>query len=118
MLFAEDAPYALALASEPPPVRQSVGYVGRSDGWQDFAANGRMTWTYDSTGEGNVAGMTEIPVVRAGPAQIALGFGVRPEEAALQAASALVGHFEPAWDEYVSQLARVSRHVHRAARAR
>jgi glucoamylase len=101
MLFAENEPYALALASEPPPVRQSVGYVGRSDGWQDFAANGRMTWTYDSTGEGNVAGMTEIPV-GAGPAQIALGFGVRPEEAALQAASALVGHFGPAWDEYVA----------------
>ncbi len=47
MLFAEDEPYALALASEPPPVRQSVGFVGRSDGWQDFTANGRMTWTYD-----------------------------------------------------------------------
>ncbi len=45
--------------------------------------------------------MTEIPV-GTGPAQIALAFGVRPEEAALQAASALVGQFEPAWDEYVA----------------
>ena len=45
MLFAQNGPWALALASDPAPRRQSVGYVGTSDGWQDFAANGRMTWT-------------------------------------------------------------------------
>ena len=101
MLFAQDEPYALALASEPPAGRQSVGYVGRSDGWQDFTANGRMTWTYDTTDEGNVAGMTEIPL-DGGVAQVALAFGTRPEEAALQATSALVGHFDTAWDEYVA----------------
>ncbi len=100
MLFAANAPYALALASDPAPVRQSVGYVGASDGWQDFARHGRMTWTYDSTGVGNVAGMTEIALAD-GIAQIALGFGERPEEAALQVTSALAGHFEPAWEEYV-----------------
>ena len=100
MLFAEDAPYALALASDPAPIRQSVGYVGASDGWQDFAANARMTWTWETTGEGNVAGMTEIEL-RDGKAQVVLAFGSRPEEAALQATSALVMHFEPAWDEYV-----------------
>ena len=46
MLFAQDGPWALAMASDPAPLRQGVGYVGASDGWQDFAANGRMTWTY------------------------------------------------------------------------
>ena len=100
MVFAEDAPYALALASDPPPRRQSVGYVGRSDGWQDFAANGRMTWTYDTTDAGNVAGMTEIRPVDS-TAHVVLAFGSRPEEAALQATSALVGPFEPAWEEYI-----------------
>ena len=99
-LFAADDPYALALASDPPAARQSVGYVGASDGWQDFARNGRMTWTYDATGEGNIAAMSEVPL-RDGVAQIALGFGRRPEEAALQVASALVGRFQTAWDEYV-----------------
>src|SRR5207249_3245635 len=35
------------------------------------------------------------------PVQIALGFGGRPEEAALQATAALAGHFDVAWNEYV-----------------
>ncbi len=101
MLFAQNGPSALVLASDPPAVRQSVGYVGTSDGWQDFAANGRMTWTYSSTDKGNVAGMVEI-LPGDEPVQIALGFGSRPEEAALQVAAALVGDFHVAWDEYVA----------------
>jgi glucoamylase len=101
MLFARNGPAALALASDPGPTRQSVGYVGASDGWQDFAANGRMAWTYQATEAGNVAGMTEL-VLADGIARLALGFGTRPEEAGLEACAALAGHFENAWDEYVS----------------
>ncbi len=104
MLFARHGRSSLVLASDPEPVRQSVGYVGVSDGWQDFAANGRMTWTYESTGKGNVAGMVEI-VPGDDPVQIALGFGVRPEEAALQVSAAVAGHFEVAWDSYVAHWA-------------
>jgi glucoamylase len=100
-LFAQNGSATLALACNPPAGRQSVGYVGVSDGWQDFAANGRMAWTYGSTEQGNVAGMVEL-VPGEEAVQIALGFGGRPEEAALQAAAALVGHFEVAWDEYVT----------------
>lgn len=33
----------------------SAGYVGRSDGWQDLARNGRLTWSYSAAGPGNVA---------------------------------------------------------------
>ena len=100
MLFARDGAAALALASEPSPARQSVGYVGASDGWQDFAANGRMAWTHAVTEAGNVAGMSEL-VLADGVAHLALGFGTRPEEAGLEACAALAGHFENAWDEYV-----------------
>jgi glucoamylase len=100
MLFAQNGGAALALASDPGPVRQSVGYVGASDGWQDFATNGRMAWTYGITEAGNVAGMTEL-VLADGVARLALGFGTRPEEAGLEACAALAGHFENAWDEYV-----------------
>ena len=60
MLFAQRGESALAFASDPAPARLSVGYVGASDGWQDFDAHGRMTWTHDSTEEGNVAGMAEL----------------------------------------------------------
>ena len=100
MLFAQDGPWALALASDPAPVRQGVGYVGASDGWHDFATNGRMTWTYARTGAGNVAGMTEL-ALDDGVAQLALAFGARPEEAGLEASAALAGPFESAWEEYI-----------------
>jgi glucoamylase len=38
-IVAERKPYALALVSDPSPERASVGFVGVSDGWQDFAQN-------------------------------------------------------------------------------
>jgi glucoamylase len=100
MLFAQDGSWAVALASEPAPLRQGVGYVGASDGWQDFAANGRMTWTYGRAAAGNVAGMAEL-ALEGGAAQLALAFGARPEEAGLEASAALAGPFQDAWDEYV-----------------
>ncbi len=105
MLYAASGSSSLALASDPPPTRQSVGFVGASDGWQDFATNGRMTWTYGSADAGNVAGMVEIDAGDV-PAQIALGFGDHPEAAALQVSAALIGHFEVAWDEYAANWQR------------
>ena len=101
MLFAQNGPWALALASDPSPLRQGVGYVGASDGWQDFHANGRMAWTYQQAGPGNVAGMAEL-ALDGGAAQLALAFGSRPEEAGLEASAALAGPFESAWQEYLS----------------
>lgn len=100
MLFARNGPWALALAADPAPLRQAVGYVGTSDGWQDFATNGRMTWTHSSTEPGNVAGMAELALDE-GVAQIALAFGAGPDEAGLEARAALAGHFQDAWEEYV-----------------
>src|SRR6185437_7396427 len=35
--------------------RTSVGYVGYSDGWQDFAQHGAMRWDYGEALDGNVA---------------------------------------------------------------
>ena len=101
LLFAQHEASVVALASDPPPLRQSVGYVGASDGWQDFAANGRMTWTFDCTDLGNVAGMTEL-ALDGGTAQLALAFAGRPEEVALEASAALAGQFQNNWDEYVA----------------
>jgi glucoamylase len=105
MLFARDGPSTLALASDPAPLRQSVGFVGTSDGWQDFSTNGRMTWIYGSADAGNVAGMTEL-ALDGGIAHLALAFGSRPAGAGLQASAALVGDFDAAWDEYGSHWRR------------
>ncbi|HVB64537.1 MAG TPA: glycoside hydrolase family 15 protein [Nitrolancea sp.] len=57
-------------------LRGGAGYVGTSDGWQDFNDNGQMDWTYGRAENGNVALIGEIAehdVV------LALGFGDRPE---------------------------------------
>jgi glucoamylase len=105
MLFARNGSSTLALASDPTPARQSVGYAGVSDGWQDFAANGRMAWTYGRATAGNVAGMTELDL-EGGVAHIALAFGSQPTEAGLQASAALAGDFDAAWDEYVTNWRR------------
>ncbi len=100
-IVAERRPYALALASDPSPERASVGYVGTSDGWQDFARNGAMTWTWDSAEQGNVAGIVELPV-DVGVARLALGFGERPAQALAEATAALHEPFETHWRRFTS----------------
>lgn len=103
ILWAEQGPFGLALAASDDRQddawgRISAGYVGASDGWQDFARNGRMTWTYDDAGPGNVALMGELPV----SATLALAFGTSRESAATLALSALRQPFARAWDRCVA----------------
>ena len=94
VLLAEQGPFGCALAAADQYQadalgRASAGYVGTSDGWQDFAKNGAMTWQYGAAGPGNVALMGELPrrVV------LALGFGSSAEAAATLAASSLAQPF-------------------------
>src|SRR5436190_22813250 len=69
--------------------RASAGYVGASDGWQDFNQNGAMTWQYGAAGPGNVALTGELPR----RAVLALGFGSTAEAAATLAISSLIQPF-------------------------
>ena len=70
ILWADQGPFALALAAVDDDQRDawgiaSAGYVGTSDGWQDFSSNGALTWRFDSAGPGNVALLTlPRPVIR------------------------------------------------------
>ncbi|MGH8316579.1 MAG: glycoside hydrolase family 15 protein [Steroidobacteraceae bacterium] len=98
VLWAEQGPFALALAAVTSDQRDawgraSCGFAGASDGWQDFARNGAMTWEYAQAGPGNVALMGELPR----KAVLALGFGSSTESAATLALSALFGPFEAIW---------------------
>ena len=93
VLQAEQGPYALAVAAVDEAQRDalgraSAGYVGTSDGWQDFSRNGAMTWEYGSAGPGNVALLGELPR----RCTLALAFGSSCEAAATLA---LTGLFEP-----------------------
>jgi glucoamylase len=59
-LSAERGGVAVCLRCDSGFTRTSAGYVGTSDGWQDFDKNGKMSWTYDTASAGNVALMGEI----------------------------------------------------------
>ncbi len=103
MLFASGGSSVLALASAPAASRQSVGYVGTSDGWTDFSTHGRMTWTYQKAPGGNVAGLSEVTCDRT--VQLVLSFGSGADAAGLQAMAALAIPFEHAWSEYTARWA-------------
>jgi glucoamylase len=94
VLSAEQGPFGMALAAVDGHQadafgRASAGYVGASDGWQDFARNGALTWQYRAAGPGNVALIGELPRV----AMLALGFGSSAEAAATLAISSLLQPF-------------------------
>jgi glucoamylase len=99
---------ALALVPSVPFSRASAGYVGASDGWQDFDRHGRMTETFDIAEDGNVALLCELatPV-----GVLALGFNDTPEGARTLAATSLAhgfvhvrNDFEAGWREWADTL--------------
>jgi glucoamylase len=104
VLGAAQGPFAVALAAADAVTqrdawnRASAGFVGTSDGWQDFAANGAMTWTYEEAGPGNVALLGELGQRQA---VLALGFGRDLEAAATLAISALFQPFDTVWHQHV-----------------
>jgi len=79
--------------------RRSAGYVGTSDGWQDFARNGAMTWEYDRARNGNVALMGEL---EAPEGVLALGLAASAEGAATRARASLAEGFGRARDDFTA----------------
>ncbi|BFG79926.1 glucan 1,4-alpha-glucosidase [Paraburkholderia terrae] len=99
---------ALHLAADCGFSRASAGYVGFSDGWQDFFRHARMDWTYQEALDGNVALMGELSA-RAGV--LALGFAGTREGARSLARSSLVEGFDSvqrscaaAWQAWASEI--------------
>jgi glucoamylase len=103
MLFAANRDgVSLAVACSVPWLARSVGYVGTSDGWQLLAQNGALEERYRLAENGNVALCGGIDLAaEAGCVLLAIGFGIRPEEAGHRALSSLQDGFEPACRLYV-----------------
>ena len=104
VLWAEQGPFGLALAAVDEDQKDAIGkmsagYVGSSDGWQDFAHNGAMCWEYRKAGPGNVALIGQLP--RA--AVLALGFGSSKQSAATLAISSLLQPYEEVRENHVEQ---------------
>lgn len=89
-LVASNGTPSLCLASDAGFSRTSAGYVGVSDGWQDFSNNGRMAWTYTEARDGNVALMGEL---RGQEGTLALGFAASLTGARTLARSSLTQGF-------------------------
>jgi glucoamylase len=103
MLWAKQGPFAMALAAVDEAQadamgRASVGYVGFSDGWQDFSRNGRLTWSFANAGPGNVALVGELPR----SAVVALAFGASRHAAGTLAISSLTEPFASVVDRQVA----------------
>jgi len=90
-LFAQRGDHALSVVGAPPFRRASAGYVGASDGWQDFARNGRMTYTFSRAEDGNIALMGQAGA-RSGI--LALGFSQTPKGARTLAACSVAEGFD------------------------
>lgn len=104
VLSAKQGPFGLALAAADDGqndawARASAGYVGTSDGWQDFHRNGAMTWRHRWAGPGNVALIGQLPR----KATLALAFGGGRHSAATLAISALIQDFDAVWNDHVAQ---------------
>jgi glucoamylase len=108
-LFAQGgAGEGLCLMGEQGFTRASAGYVGASDGWQDFNANGRLTWEFARAANGNVALIGELENQRG---VLALGFAESPTGAGTLATSSLVEgadavrkRFAGGWDQWHTRI--------------
>ncbi len=66
---------SLAMGASCGFTRSSCGFVGTSDGYQDLAAHGRMTWQYGRATGGNIACMGEVDVAAHRDFTIAIALG-------------------------------------------
>ena len=99
---------ALCLISDNGLSRTSAGYVGTSDGWQDFFRNGRMTWEYSEALDGNVALLGEL---NANEGTLALGLSSSIVGARTNARSSLSEGYRPisekfaqGWEEWAKTI--------------
>lgn len=114
MLFAERAGTAIALACSVPFKNRSVGFVGRSDAWQDISKNKRLTQRYRRAENGNTAVCAEIDLKAAGdqPFVVAIGFGLNFNEAGQRALASIRDDFERAKFFYIKEWMDFQESIH------
>lgn len=102
-LYAQRQDRSLCLTSYPPFRRGTAGFVGASDGWQDFARYGRMTWEFGRAEDGNVALMGEL---NAPGGVLALAFALTPQGARTLSRSSLAEGYSHVREKYVADWSR------------
>jgi glucoamylase len=99
-LTARKGGVALCLRAAGGFARTSAGYVGASDGWQDFDRHGEMTWTYGQASNGNVALTGELSALSG---TLALSFADTLEWARTLARSSLADDYDATRDMFVDR---------------
>jgi len=101
MLFAERGGASLAFACSHPWLESSCGFVGVNDGWTDLKANRKITMSYPSAREGNIAltGQIDLNPMHSG-CVLALAFGRNTIEAGEVARASLLDSFQDLAQEY------------------
>ncbi|HEX4692492.1 MAG TPA: glycoside hydrolase family 15 protein [Solirubrobacteraceae bacterium] len=116
-LYASDAHNAVALASQPAPVKLSSGYAGTSDGWTDLKTDFRLDRTYQRAADpGNVQQIAQLPLTGLKghqQATLALGFGSTTSVAEDVAGAAanrdfatVASRYAAGWHAYLDGLTR------------
>ena len=86
--------------------RQSIGYVGFSDGWQDLMHNFKMDWEFQSAENGNIALTGEIDLPDSSEFTVAVALGRSYQSAATKLFQSLAEPFELKREGYVRQWQR------------
>jgi glucoamylase len=99
---------ALCLTSSTGFSRSSAGFVGTSDGWQDFAQNGKMTWTYAEAADGNVALLGEVAenhgTLALGLAETIVGARTKARSSLSEGFPAIRKQFVAGWQQWGKSL--------------
>ncbi len=111
-LHAVNTDHGLALAAAGGFSRASAGFVGVSDGWQDFAQHKSMVWEWSRAEHGNVALMGEL---RESSGVLALAFAESADGATTLARSGIACDFGEirdrvvqTWREWIAHTAPVN----------
>lgn len=95
---------ALCLVSSTGFSRTSAGFVGASDGWQDFAQNGNMSWSYTEARDGNVALLGELAenqgTLAMGLSDTVVGARTKARSSLSEGFSAIRKQFVTGWQEW------------------
>ena len=88
--------------------RRSVGYVGRSDGWQDLMGNFKMDGEWQVARDGNIALTGEVDLSQGLEFVVAVAFGRSIQSASTRWLQALATPFAQQREKYVGQWARTA----------
>jgi glucoamylase len=111
LLMANKGSTWLALGATVPFLRQSCGYVGRSDGWTDLSKDFRMDWEFRYAKNGNVALTGELDLTQGAEFTLGMAFGEAFHHATSVLLQSLALPFAEHKERFLEQWTRASNRI-------